>query len=74
MSSTAYFREDAAAALKAAAQGSATAPLIIGTSFVTHEASGKRAGSVIVYGVDERFWSFTASLRQTARRVPRRSR
>ena len=58
VSSTEYFREDAAAALKAAAQGSATAPLIIGTSFVTHEASGKRAGSVIVYGVDERFWSF----------------
>lgn len=34
------------------------APLIVSTSFVTHEPSGRRAGSVIVYGVDERFWTF----------------
>lgn len=34
------------------------APLIVATGFVTHEASGRRAGGVVVYGVDERFWSF----------------
>jgi len=35
-----------------------TAPLIVSTSFVTHEPSGRRAGGVVVYGVDERFWTF----------------
>lgn len=34
------------------------APLIVSTGFVTHEPSGRRAGSVVVYGVDERFWNF----------------
>ncbi|MEO5895149.1 MAG: ABC transporter permease [Vicinamibacterales bacterium] len=58
VSSAEFFREDAAGGLSAAAAGTATAPLIIGTSFVTHEASGRRAGSVVVYGVDDRFWSF----------------
>ena len=33
-------------------------PLIVATGFVTHEPSGRRAGSVLVYGVDERFWTF----------------
>jgi putative ABC transport system permease protein len=58
ISSTGFFREDADGDLAAAAAGSATAPLIVGTSFVTHESSGKRAGSVVVYGVDDRFWAF----------------
>jgi ABC-type antimicrobial peptide transport system permease subunit len=38
--------------------GSASAPLIVATGFVTHEPSGRRAGGVVVYGVDERFWNF----------------
>ena len=33
-------------------------PLTVTTGFVTHEASGKRAGAVTIYGVDERFWTF----------------
>lgn len=35
-----------------------TAPLIVASGFVTHEPSGRRAGGVTVYGVDERFWAF----------------
>ncbi|HXG53741.1 MAG TPA: ABC transporter permease, partial [Vicinamibacterales bacterium] len=58
VSSAAFFREAAADDLRAAAPGTSTAPLLIGTSFVTHEPSGRRAGTVVVYGVDERFWSF----------------
>lgn len=38
--------------------GASAAPLIVASSFVTHEPSGRRAGGVVVYGVDERFWSF----------------
>lgn len=56
LSSAQFFRE--ALATDVATTGSRAAPLIIATSFVTHEPSGRRAGSVIVYGVDERFWSF----------------
>ena len=33
-------------------------PLIAARAFVTHEPSGRRATSVLVYGVDERFWKF----------------
>ena len=36
----------------------AAAPLIVANGFVTHEGSGRRAGTVLVYGVDERFWRF----------------
>ena len=34
------------------------APLVAVEGFVTHQASGRRASGVQVYGVDERFWSF----------------
>ena len=50
-----FFREELADHVEG---GGATAPLIASSSFVTHEPSGRRAGSVIVYGVDERFWRF----------------
>ena len=50
-----FFREELADDVEG---GGATAPLIASSSFVTHEPSGRRAGSVIVYGVDERFWRF----------------
>jgi hypothetical protein len=36
----------------------AAAPLIALQGVVTHEESGRRAGSVLVYGVDDRFWAF----------------
>ena len=38
--------------------GAAAAPLIATRGFITHEASQRRASSVLVYGVDERFWRF----------------
>lgn len=40
------------------ATGATGAPLITATGIVTHERSGRRAADVLVYGVDERFWSF----------------
>ena len=36
----------------------AAAPLVAVEGFVTHQASGRRASAVQVYGVDERFWAF----------------
>jgi putative ABC transport system permease protein len=53
-----FFREALAGDLEAALDGSRVAPLVVATGFVTHEASGRRAGGVFVYGVDERFWRF----------------
>jgi hypothetical protein len=59
VSSAGFFRDALSDAIRtdAGTQVSA-APLIVAHGFVTHEASGRRAGGVIVYGVDERFWSF----------------
>ena len=34
------------------------APLVAVEGFVTHQASGRRASAIQVYGVDERFWRF----------------
>ena len=39
-------------------QFAAAAPLLAVEGFVTHQASGRRASGVQVYGVDERFWTF----------------
>ena len=33
-------------------------PLVSLTGLVTHQQSGRRAGGVLVYGVDDRFWQF----------------
>ena len=57
ISSAGFFRDATADAI-ATSTGGAAAPLIVASGFVTHEASGRRAGGVMVYGVDERFWSF----------------
>jgi putative ABC transport system permease protein len=57
VSSAGYVREALAAELGNAASVSAT-PMIAVGGFVTHEASGRRASGVVVYGVDERFWRF----------------
>jgi putative ABC transport system permease protein len=39
-------------------QFTTAAPLVAVEGFVTHQASGRRASGVQVYGVDERFWTF----------------
>jgi putative ABC transport system permease protein len=51
-----FFGEPLAAAL--AGERTTAAPLVAVTGVVTHQASGRRAGEVAVYGVDERFWAF----------------
>lgn len=59
VSSTGFFREALAGEIASpVAAGVAAAPMIIADGFVNHEASGRRAGSVLVYGVDARFWTF----------------
>ncbi|MEX1130332.1 MAG: hypothetical protein WEB50_17295, partial [Vicinamibacterales bacterium] len=54
LASAQFFRTALADDLSSA--GASAAPLIVATSFVTHGESGRRAGGVIVYGVDDRFW------------------
>ena len=56
LSSAQFFRTAVVDQIRA--DGSTAAPLIVSAGFVTHESSGRRAGSVVVYGVDERFWMF----------------
>ena len=57
VTSAGFFRDDLAAAISKRT-GRDTTPLIASTAIVTHEESGRRASSVLVYGVDERFWRF----------------
>ena len=49
---------DLLAADRMEGQFDAAAPLVAVEGFVTHQASGRRASGVQVYGVDERFWAF----------------
>jgi ABC-type antimicrobial peptide transport system permease subunit len=56
-----FFREGLASEL-----GSAC-PIIAIDGVVVHEASGRRASGVQVYGVDERFWKFQAEPGQAPR-------
>ena len=60
ISSQGFFRERAVDFVRApnGLGASAAAPLIVADGFVTLESSGRRAGNVLVYGVDERFWTF----------------
>jgi putative ABC transport system permease protein len=58
VSSAGFFRDALAEGLRAAGAGTAVAPLVVASGFVTHEATGRRAAGVLVYGVDERFWRF----------------
>lgn len=57
-----FVREQMAADLSGGAPvaGSPTgaAPMLVLEGFVTAQASGRRAGNVRVYGVDDRFWRF----------------
>ncbi|HSW50602.1 MAG TPA: hypothetical protein VLH09_10525, partial [Bryobacteraceae bacterium] len=52
VSGAGFFREELAAAFPAAS------PAIVMEGVVTHEASGRRAAGVQVYGIDDRFWRF----------------
>src|SRR5688572_9249856 len=66
VASTAFFRGPLAEEIRSALGARASAaPLIVVNGFVTHESSGRRAGGVIVYGVDERFWAFNGMAVQT---------
>ena len=60
---SARFVSESFAADPLAADGSneqleTAAPLVAVEGFVTHQASGRRASGVQVYGVDQRFWAF----------------
>ena len=57
ISSTDFFREALGPDIQQAS-GVATTPMIVASGVVTHEASGRRAAGVLVYGVDDRFWAF----------------
>lgn len=60
--STGFFREPLAEDLRSDASfGSmfdGICPIVMAQGFVTEQGSGRRAGQVRVYGVDERFWAF----------------
>lgn len=58
LTSVSFFREDVSERVKTASNASAATPLIVADGFVTVESSGRRASDVVVYGVDERFWTF----------------
>jgi len=57
LSSINFFPEQLGVTL-ARGQTFSTCPLIAFEGVVTHDASGRRASGVQVYGVDERFWRF----------------
>ena len=57
LSSAGFFREAAGDDLRGTL-GVPAVPLIVASGFVTHEPSGRRAGNVTIYGVDDRFWTF----------------
>ncbi len=56
LTSQTFFRESVANAI--AEKGTPAAPVVVATGLITHEESGRRASGVLVYGVDDRFWSF----------------
>jgi putative ABC transport system permease protein len=58
LTSASFFREDVSERVKTALGATAVTPLIVADGFVTVESSGRRASDVVVYGVDERFWTF----------------
>lgn len=64
VSANGFFRERLAEDLKSSNQFtgkfSDACPLIVFEGIVRHDESGRRAGGVQVYGVDDRFWNFHA--------------
>ncbi|MDQ3070027.1 MAG: FtsX-like permease family protein [Acidobacteriota bacterium] len=59
ITSETFFREALASEVHAASSGliEAAAPAVAVNAIVTHEASGRRASKVIVYGIDDRFFA-----------------
>ncbi|HEV2861594.1 MAG TPA: ABC transporter permease [Pyrinomonadaceae bacterium] len=71
-----FFRERLAEDVRAAggfreAGFDAACPLVVSEGVVAHEASGRRAVAVQVYGVDARFWEFHGRA-DAAARAPKR--
>lgn len=62
ISGNGFFREQLAADIKSNDKFSSrfndACPLIVFNGLVRHDKSGRRAGDVNVYGVDDRFWAF----------------
>ena len=62
VTSLGFVREELAAELQEAdgmaSAFAGTAPIVAVEGFVTHQASGRRASGIQVYGVDHRFWEF----------------
>jgi len=62
VASATFFRQQLAEDISANGQFaqhfSAIAPLVVAQAFVTGQESGRTAGDVRVYGVDDRFWRF----------------
>ncbi len=58
LTSAGFFPDAVAERLRTSTSATATAPLITAAGFVTVESSGRRASKVLVYGVDDRFWTF----------------
>ena len=60
--STGFFREQLASDIETqpafASAFAGVAPLVVVQGFVSDQESGRRAGQVRVYGVDDRFWRF----------------
>lgn len=60
--SAGFFRERLSAALRGdpafGARFSGISPMVVARGFVTDQTTGRRAGQVRVYGVDDRFWQF----------------
>ena len=62
VASSTFFRQqladDIGGASEFASRFSAVTPLVVAQAFVTGQESGRTAGDVRVYGVDDRFWRF----------------
>ena len=58
VASVSFFGADLAERLRKAPGVTAATPLVVANGFVTNAVSQRRAGSVLVYGVDEQFWRF----------------
>jgi ABC-type lipoprotein release transport system permease subunit len=69
--SSGFFREQLAEDLRSDTRlgGNAVAPMILAQGFVSVQSGGGRAGKVLIYGVDGRFWDFhNVSVRAPAER------
>ena len=58
VASTGFFARDLADRLAQSPSVTAASPLVVANGFVTNTSSRRRAGGVLVYGVDDAFWRF----------------